>query len=444
MARLFGTDGVRGIANQDLTPELAFALGRAAATVLTRGKTGTRMVLGRDTRVSGEMLEAALTAGITSAGVHVEKLGVVPTPGVAYLVRKLDADAGVMISASHNPVPDNGIKFFQGDGFKLPDAVEDEIEALLNNDQLPRPTGTGVGRVYERYDAVDMYRQYLQGTIDQRLDGLTIVVDCGFGASYRLAPEVYSALGARVIPLNAENDGERINVGCGSTHPEMLQKAVLEHKAQIGIAHDGDADRIICVDEQGQIVDGDQIMAVCALDRLSRNALPGKRIAATVYSNLGLLEALRGHGGDVEVTANGDRYVLEALREKGLVLGGEQSGHIIFLEYNTTGDGILTALQLLAVMVRQGKPLSELTKVMRRFPQVLKNVRVKTKAGWETNARIAQAIKEAEQALEGKGRIFVRPSGTEPLIRVMAEGPDEGELHGLADRVAGAIAGELG
>jgi phosphoglucosamine mutase len=231
MARLFGTDGVRGIANQDLTPELAFALGRAAATVLTRGKNGTRMVMGRDTRVSGEMLEAALTAGITSAGVSVEKLGVVPTPGVAYLVRKLGADAGVMISASHNPVPDNGIKFFKGDGFKLPDAVEDEIEALLNDQSLPRPTGTEVGRVYERYDAVDIYGEYLQQTIKSRLDGLTVVVDCGFGASYRLAPAVYAALGAKVIPLNAENDGSRINVGCGSTHPEMLQKAVLEHKA---------------------------------------------------------------------------------------------------------------------------------------------------------------------------------------------------------------------
>lgn len=444
MPRLFGTDGVRGVANKDLTPELAFDLGRAAAAVLTKGKKGTRMVVGRDTRVSGEMLEAALIAGITSAGVSVEKLGVVPTPGVAYLVRKLNADAGVMISASHNPVPDNGIKFFCGDGFKLPDAVEDEIESLLRDSSLPRPVGIEVGRVKDRSEAVEDYARYLEGTIKHRLDGLTVVVDCGFGASYRMAPEVYTALGARVIAMNAEDDGERINVNCGSTHPEKLQQAVLEHKAQIGIAHDGDADRIITVDEKGQIIDGDQIMTVCGLDRLSRKQLPGNAIAATVYSNLGLIEAFRHQGGEVVVTANGDRYVLEAMREKGLVLGGEQSGHIIFLEYNTTGDGILTALQLMEVMVRQNKPLSELAQAMRRFPQVLKNVRVKTKEGWEANKRILQSIQAAEKVLEDRGRIFVRPSGTEPLIRVMAEGPDAAELEQLVDEVAGSIQGELG
>lgn len=444
MPRLFGTDGVRGVANADLTPELAFNLGRAAASVLTRDKSHATMLVGRDTRVSGEMLEAALIAGITSAGVHAVRLGVIPTPGVAYLVRKLQADAGVMISASHNPVPDNGIKFFSGDGFKLPDEVEDAIEGLLGNDSLPRPTGVAVGRVFERTDAAELFADYLKTTVDCRLDGLTVVVDCGFGAAYHVAPAVYQSLGAKVVALNAENDGSRINVNCGSTHPEQLREAVVASGAQIGIAHDGDADRIIAVDEQGNLVDGDQIMAVCGLDRLKKGALPERSIAATVYSNLGLIETYRQAGGEVVVTANGDRYVLEAMREKGLVIGGEQSGHIIFLEYNTTGDGVLTALQLMAVMAREKKPLSALTGVMRRFPQVLKNVRVETKEGWDTNSWISQAIQNAEKELGKKGRVFVRPSGTEPLIRVMAEGPDAEQLERLVDGIAKVIKEEQG
>ncbi|MGI5872172.1 MAG: phosphoglucosamine mutase, partial [Bacillota bacterium] len=434
----------RGVANRDLQPELAFALGRAAAFVLTRGKQNARMVIGRDTRVSGEMLEAALVAGITSAGVQAERLGVIPTPGVAYLVRKLGADAGVMISASHNPVPDNGIKFFSGDGFKLPDEVEDEIEALLYSEKLPRPTGIEVGRVVDRTDATELYIEFLKSTIYQSLAGLKIVVDCGFGAAYRVAPETYRALGAEVVALNAENDGTRINVGCGSTHPEMLQEAVKAHKANLGIAHDGDADRIIAVDETGALVDGDRIMAICGLDRLERGQLPKQTIAVTVYSNLGLHEAFHQAGGKVKVTANGDRYVLEAMRENGLVLGGEQSGHIIFLEHNTTGDGVLTALQLLEVMARKGKPLSELAQVMRCFPQVLRNVPVRTKEGWEANPRISAAIAKAEELLAAKGRIFVRPSGTEQLIRVMAEGPEAELLERIVADVAGAIQEELG
>lgn len=444
MPRLFGTDGVRGVANVDLKPELAFALGRAAAFVLTRGKAKARILVGRDTRVSGEMLEAALIAGITSAGAQAERLGVIPTPGVAYLVRKLQADAGVMISASHNPVPDNGIKFFSGEGFKLPDEVEDEIEALLYSEELPRPIGIDVGRVVDRADASDLYIEYLKSTIHHSLGGLRIVVDCGFGAAYRVAPETYRALGAEVVALNAENDGCRINVDCGSTHPKMLQETVKALRASLGIAHDGDADRIIVVDETGELVDGDQIMAICGLDMMDRGQLPQRSIAATVYSNLGLIEAFRQAGGDVVITANGDRYVLEAMREKGLALGGEQSGHIIFLEHNTTGDGVLTALQLLEVLARKKKPLSELAQVMSRFPQALRNVPVRTKEGWESNPRISAAIDHAKQCLAGKGRIFVRPSGTEQLIRVMAEGPNAGEVEDLTQEVVRAIQEELG
>jgi phosphoglucosamine mutase len=442
MPRLFGTDGVRGVANSELTPELAFALGRSAATVLTKGKKDAQIIIGRDTRVSGQMLEAALVAGITSVGVHVQRLGVIPTPGVAYLVRRLGVDGGVMISASHNPVPDNGIKFFSESGFKLPDEVEDQIEALLNSDSLPRPTGVEVGRVMERTDAVQLYVDFLESTAPTRLDGLKVVVDCGFGAAYYIAPTVYEALGAQVVSLHAEDDGTRINVNCGSTHTERLQEAVKEHKAQIGIAHDGDADRVLAVDEAGALVDGDQIMAVCGIERISRGQLPHDTIAATVYSNLGLTEAFRQAGGDVVITANGDRYVLEAMREKGLALGGEQSGHIIFLDHNTTGDGVLTAVQLMCVLVREKKPLSELVKVMRQFPQVLKNVRVATKDGWEENQRIREAIESVQKELGDKGRVFVRASGTEPLIRVMAEGPDATELERLAGEIARVIGEE--
>ena len=442
MPRLFGTDGVRGVANSELTPELAFSLGRAAATVLTKGKKDAQIIIGRDTRVSGQMLEAALVAGITSVGVHAQRLGVIPTPGVAYLVRRLGVDAGVMISASHNPVPDNGIKFFSESGFKLPDEVEDQIEALLNSDSLPRPIGVEVGRVTDRTDAVQLYAGFLESTAPMRLDGLKVVVDCGFGAAYQIAPAVYEALGAQVVSLHAEDDGTRINVDCGSTHTERLQEAVKEHKAQIGIAHDGDADRVLAVDEAGALIDGDQIMAVCGIERISRGQLPNDTIAATVYSNLGLTEAFRQAGGDVVITANGDRYVLEAMREKGLALGGEQSGHIIFLDHNTTGDGVLTAVQLMSVLVREKKPLSELVKVMRRFPQVLKNVRVVMKDGWESNPRIQEVVESVEKALEQRGRVFVRASGTEPLIRVMAEGPDAEELEKLVSSIAQVIGEE--
>lgn len=452
MGRLFGTDGVRGVANKDLLPELAFRLGRAAAKVLVadsragRGAEAGRILVGRDTRVSGEMLEAALVAGVTSAGVNVELLEVIPTPGVAYLTKKYQADAGVMISASHNPVADNGIKFFDRNGYKLTDQVEEEIESFLEEEkasQISRPIGLEVGRVTRRAEAVADYSAYLAQTIGERLDGLTVAVDCGFGATYQVAPQVLKSLGARVIPINNQNDGSRINVGCGSTNPQELQRVVTAEGAQVGLAHDGDGDRVIAVDERGELVDGDEIMAICGLRMLAEGRLPGKAIAATVYSNLGLREAFQKYGGEVIVTENGDRKVLEAMRERGLVLGGEQSGHIIFLEHNTTGDGILSALQLLSTMVHSGQPLSVLKKEMRKFPQLLENVRVARKTGWEENREIRRVIEAARENLGDNGRIFVRASGTEPLIRIMAEGPDREMLVRLINDIAGVIRKEL-
>lgn len=456
MGRLFGTDGVRGIANKDLTPELAFLLGRAGAYVLAhrRGVANggrLRVVIGRDTRVSGQMLEAAMVAGMTSVGVDVIQLGILPTPAVAFMTRHLGVDAGVMISASHNPVEDNGIKFFLSDGFKLPDEVEDEIEELVLkaqqggdcSDDLPRPVGLEVGRVENYPQAIDEYVEFLAGTVDVDLSGLRIVVDCANGAAYQAAPQVLRRLGAEVITINTNANGEDINVDCGSTHPNVIQAAVKKYQAAVGIAHDGDADRVIAVDEAGEILNGDNIMAVCAVDMLSRSALPKSAIAATVYSNLGLKKVLEQHGGYVIETKNGDRYVLEAMREHGLALGGEQSGHIIFLEHNTTGDGILTALQLLAVMVKKGVPLSQLRQILKPYPQILKNIRVKDK-NWESNEKIQQAIAKAEEILGGDGRIFVRASGTEPLVRVMGEAPDFSQVQEAVELVESVVYEELG
>lgn len=450
MARLFGTDGVRGVANENLTPELAFKLGQAAGIYFQRGR-GTaeerpRVIIGKDTRISGDMLEAALMSGLTSVGVDVYRLGVLPTPGVAFLCRRLGSVAGVMISASHNPVEDNGIKFFDHQGFKLTDEVEDEIEAILRTglEQFERPTGIKVGQINDAHDAVKQYEDYLVSTVQVRFDGLRVVVDCGFGAAYQLAPQIMQRLGAEVIPLHAMDDGSRINVKCGSTHPEILQREVVAYGANLGIAHDGDADRVIAVDEAGWVVDGDQIITVCGLALLQEGKLRHNKVAVTVYSNLGLSQAFKKHQADVVVTANGDRYVLEALRDQDLVLGGEQSGHIIFLEKNTTGDGILTALQLIAVLVKSGRKLSELAGQMERFPQVLQNVRVAQKEGWEANPRIREAIDQAKQKLGDSGRVFVRASGTEPLIRVMAEGPEEATLRELVGSIAVVIQKEQG
>ncbi|MGE5508213.1 MAG: phosphoglucosamine mutase [Chitinophagales bacterium] len=453
MGRLFGTDGVRGVANRELTPELAFRLGRAGAAVLARhalGREGERprVLIGRDTRLSGTLLEAALTAGLTSVGADVVQAGILPTPGVAFLVRELKMDAGVMVSASHNPVPDNGIKFFSSDGFKLSDDLEDEIEALLgevgSEDGLPRPVGEGVGRAYPERRAEERYLDFLESTSPQRLDGLRIVLDCGFGAAYRVGPAVFARLGAEVFAMNAEADGARINVRCGSTHPEQLQAAVRERGAHFGLAFDGDADRVIAVDERGELVDGDHLLAIAGLDLLARDALPNRKIAATVYSNLGLVAAFRQRGGDVTITQAGDRYVLEALRREGLILGGEQSGHIIFLAHNVTGDGVLTGLQLAAILKRTGQPLSEAAQVMRTFPQVLHNVRVKEKERLAESGRVKDAVAAAEARLGAEGRIFVRASGTEPLIRILGEGPDEATVRRAVDLVAAAVVADLG
>ncbi|HEY8393056.1 MAG TPA: phosphoglucosamine mutase [Capillibacterium sp.] len=447
MGRLFGTDGVRGVANRELTPELAFELGRAGAHVLV-GKKGTaagqgRIIVGRDTRVSGEMLEAALVAGITSTGVQAELIGVVPTPGIAYLTRNLKAAAGVMISASHNPVADNGIKFFDAEGYKLMDEVEDEIESYLQSDEVARPVGLEVGRVFRRERAEDEYIKFLVNTAGQSLAGTRVVLDCAFGATYRVAPRVFTELGASIICLHNQEDGSRINVRCGSTHPEVLREAVVREGAQVGFAYDGDGDRVIAVDEKGEVVDGDEIMGICGLQLMADGRLPHNTIVVTVYSNLGLIEAFRKAGGQVVVTENGDRKVLAAMREKGLVLGGEQSGHVIFLEHNSTGDGILTSLQLMTTLLRAGQPLSELKKRIRKFPQVLENVRVAKKEGWAEKKRIREVIAKYEQLLGSSGRIFVRASGTEPLIRVMVEGPDREVLATIAGEIARVIAEEL-
>lgn len=445
MARLFGTDGVRGVANTQLTPELAFRLGRAATFLFGEEHERPTVLIGRDTRISGHMLEAALAAGICSAGGEAVLLGVVPTPAVAYLTRKLNAQAGVVISASHNPYPDNGIKFFAGTGYKLPDAVEDRLEELVltHEDNLPRPTGDKVGTITYRHDLIQAYVDYVASTVDTDFCGLKIVLDCANGAAYETAPMVLRRLGADIVVLNNMPNGTNINDHCGSTHIGGLQQAVTAHGAQLGIAHDGDADRCLAVDENGEVVDGDQIMVICALDLLQRGKLADNTLVATVMSNLGLHQAIKQAGGKVLVTPVGDRYVLEAMREKGLVLGGEQSGHIIFSEYNTTGDGILTAVQLIANIQKSGKKLSELGRLMTRFPQLLVNVRVKAKEGWQQNERIAAAIREGEAALGETGRILVRPSGTEPLIRVMAEGPVAAELERIVSAIADVIRREL-
>lgn len=447
MARMFGTDGVRGVANTEaLSPELAYALGRAAATIAMEKNGGKRTlaVIGRDTRRSGPLLAAALSAGICSAGGDVVDLAVVTTPAVAYVTKHLGADFGVMISASHNPAPDNGIKFFSADGFKLPDAAEDRLESLVRTqpDTMPRPTGAELGTIRTDEESIEAYIQHVVDT-GRSLKGLKVVVDCGHGAAYKLAPEILRRLGAEVIALNTAPDGLNINRGCGSTHPEELQKMVAVHRANAGIAHDGDADRCIAVDEHGEIVDGDQIMAVCALDFHARGELARDTLVATVMSNMGLDLLLRRQGINLVKAKVGDRYVLEEMQKGSYVLGGEQSGHVIFGDYSTTGDGILTAVQLLSILARGTRPLSELAGQMQRLPQWLENVRVTSKEGWESNPSIAAAIREAEEALGDQGRVLVRASGTEPLIRVMLEGPTLEEIRTMARQIKEVITTEL-
>lgn len=441
MGKLFGTDGIRGVANTELTPEMAFILGRAATYYFGKDHEQPVFIIGRDTRISGQMLECALSAGICSAGGKAIIIGVAPTPAVAYLSRKLGAQAGIVISASHNPFADNGIKFFAGNGYKLPDAAEEQIEALVLNkeDVLPRPTGDKVGVVEHSPELVRDYEDFVVSTVKGNFSKLTVVVDCANGAACRVAPAVLKRLGAKVIVLNDSPDGININKDCGSTHLQQLQEAVLEHKADIGIGHDGDADRCLAVDEQGNIVDGDQIMVICALNLIKDGQLKDNTLVTTVMSNIGLHRAIKEAGGQVKITPVGDRYVLEEMMEHGYVLGGEQSGHIIFSAYNTTGDGVLTALKLIEAVNMSNKKLSELAALMIRYPQVLINVRVKSKQGWQENKVIANAISAGDSELGDTGRILVRPSGTEPLIRVMAEGPDLDQLHRIVNTIADTI-----
>jgi phosphoglucosamine mutase len=441
MARLFGTDGVRGLANGELRPELALSLAASAARVLAAHDRSHRpvAVVGRDPRASGEMLEAAVVAGLASAGADVLRLGVLPTPAVAYLVEALQADLGVMISASHNPMPDNGIKLFAAGGHKLPDGIEDEIEAGLAGEHAHRPTGAGVGRVSDVEDALDRYVGHLLTATPHPLAGVRVVVDCANGASSVAAPEVYRKAGAEVIAIHAEPDGLNINEDCGSNHPGLLRAAVLGHNADLGIAHDGDADRCVAVDGAGEMVDGDQIMAILALAMADAGELTDDTLVATVMSNLGLHLAMRAHGVNVLTTAVGDRYVLEELRTGGYALGGEQSGHVVLPAYATTGDGLLTALRLMSRMASSGKTLTELAAVMRRLPQVLVNVRVADKAAVADSSAVRDAIDAVEAELGDEGRVLLRPSGTEQLVRVMVEAPAQATAQAAADRLAGVV-----
>ncbi len=438
--RLFGTDGVRGVANKGLTPELAFKLGRAGAQVLAKTGKKPRIVIGKDTRISGDMLEAALVAGICSVGADALLVGVVPTPAVSFLTRDLEATAGVVISASHNPVEDNGIKFFNSRGYKLEDAVEDEIEKItLGEDTGPRPTGAGVGRAVHVMDAESRYVDFLKKTISTDLKSIKVVVDCANGAASSASPKALWELGAEVIPVFNDPDGININKDCGSTRIQALQQAVLEHGARVGLAHDGDADRVLAVDENGQVVDGDQIMVICARNLKEKGKLAQNTLVVTVMSNLGLHLALKEKGIRTEQTRVGDRYVLERMREIGASLGGEQSGHIIFLDHNTTGDGVLTGLQLLAVMKESGQPLSKLASGIKRLPQVLVNVHVRDKQASMEHPVVQEAIQEAEATLGDQGRILVRPSGTEPLLRIMGEGTDEQQIRQIVESIAQVV-----
>ncbi|GAA1853276.1 phosphoglucosamine mutase [Actinomadura bangladeshensis] len=447
MARLFGTDGVRGLANRDLTAPLAMDLSVAAARVL--GEEGEfkghrpLAVVGRDPRASGEFLEAAVVAGLASSGVDVLRLGVLPTPAVAHLTHALDADLGVMLSASHNPAPDNGIKFFDRSGYKLPDEIEDRIEARLGEAWDP-PTGAAVGRVRDAHGAVEQYVAHLVSTVTVSLDGLRVVVDCANGASCDVAPEALRRAGAEVFTIGAAPDGLNINSGCGSTHLEALRRAVREHGADVGIANDGDADRCLAVTASGEVVDGDQIMAILALDLREAGALPSDTVVATVMSNLGFKLAMREAGITVVETAVGDRYVLEAMKAGGFGFGGEQSGHVIMLDHATTGDGVLTGLHLVAAMVRRGRPLDELTKVMTRLPQVLINVKDVDKTRAKTSAELAEAVAAAEAGLGETGRVLIRPSGTEPMVRVMVEAASEEQAQSVAEHLAGVVKTALG
>lgn len=449
MGRLFGTDGVRGIANSELTAELAYKLGRAGAHVIAaEAKHRPRIVVGMDTRISCSMLEAALVSGICSMGAEAVSLGTLPTPAVAYLTRKYSADAGVVISASHNPFEYNGIKFFNNKGYKLADEVEEKIEAIIldNSEELPMPEGNKVGFRSEIKDAGRDYIDFLKSTIKLDLKGIKIALDCANGAASELAPILFSELGADICVINNQPDGININCNCGSTHMEGLQKFVLEHGADVGVAFDGDADRMLAVDEKGKLIDGDIIMSIIGLAMKKENNLKRNSIVVTVMSNLGM-DIMAGENGiNLVKTKVGDRYVLEAMLEKGCILGGEQSGHVIFLEHNTTGDGMLTALKLLESLKSSGKHLSELASVMKVYPQVIKNAKVKNenKEKYMNDELIACKCRELEEEFHGEGRVLIRPSGTEPLIRVMIEGQDANYIAERASELARLIEERLG
>ena len=443
MGKFFGTDGVRGVANTELTPELVYKLGRAGAYVLTKETHNVpKIIVGMDTRISGDMLESALIAGICSVGASAVSLGIVPTPAVAHLVREYNADAGVVISASHNPVEDNGIKFFNSKGFKLPDEIEEQIEDIMINsiDDIPRPIGVNVGSKIVENEAVDDYIRFLKSTAEVRFDKIKVAIDCANGATYKAAPIALHELGAEVCAIHREPDGTNINKDCGSTHIESLKKFVLETKSDVGIAFDGDGDRCLAVDENGEFVDGDQIMAICGLYLMEQGKLKNNTIA-TVMSNLGLFIMGKQKGINIEKTKVGDRYVLEKMLENGDSLGGEQSGHIIFLEQNTTGDGILTAIHLLSIMKKTGKKLSELKNVMEILPQVLVNAVVdrNKKDDYLSNETIKAEIDRLEKKFEGQGRVLIRPSGTEPIVRVMLEGRNKEEITEEAKKLAELI-----
>jgi phosphoglucosamine mutase len=442
MPHLFGTDGVRGVANRDLTPDLALALGRAAGLVLA--PDGGDMFVGRDTRLSGPMLEGALVAGLCSAGVHVRRLGVVPTPSVAYLTVAEGARAGGMVSASHNPVPDNGIKFFSEEGFKIPAEIEDTIEGLLEHPGADGPVGIDIGRAEDDSEAVERYLAHLVSSLDGSLSGMKVVLDCAHGSAWSLAPRAFHDAGAAVVAIHDEPDGTRINVDCGSTSLERLSQRVVQEGARLGLAFDGDADRVLACDEKGATVDGDRIIALSALEMHAAGTLDHNVVVVTVMANLGFKHALEEKGIEVVQSPVGDRHVVEAMQERGAVLGGEQSGHIIFGRYATTGDGILTGLKLAEVVAASGGALSDLADVFDPVPQVLLNVRVAARASLGDAASLWEEVHAVEAEMGDEGRVLLRPSGTEPLVRVMVEHSDEATARAQAERLAKVVAGALG
>lgn len=446
MGKYFGTDGVRGVANAELTPELAFKLGRYGGYVLTKDKQRPKVMIGRDTRISGYMLEGALVAGLLSIGAEVMRLGVISTPGVAYLTKALGAQASVMISASHNPVPDNGIKFFGPDGYKLSDEQEAEIEKLLelDHDDFPRPVGEALGQVNDYFEGGQKYLQFLKQTVDDDFSGIHVALDCAHGATSSLATHLFADLDCDLSTMGNSPNGLNINDGVGSTHPEALAQLVKEKEADVGLAFDGDGDRLIAIDENGNVIDGDQILYICAKYMKKEGTLKADTVVSTVMSNLGFYQALEELEVKSVQTAVGDRYVVEEMKKSGYNLGGEQSGHIVFLDYNTTGDGLLTGLQLVNIMKQTKKPLSELAKEMTKYPQKLVNIRVTDKHHVTDNKRVNEVITQVETEMAGNGRVLVRPSGTEPLVRVMVEAVTPEDCNIYVERITKVVKEEMG